>query len=70
MKAWLRWVYDWITVIVASLIGVPSILLQLLTYFDAIDLSPLVGADKALKIITAVAITKAILSVIESRIKS
>lgn len=65
-----RWVYDWITVLAASLIGLPALLLQLLSMFDGIDIAPLIGPDKALKIVTGVALTKALLAFIESRIRA
>lgn len=62
IKTAARWVYDWATVLTASLVGAPAIILQLLTYFDGVDFAPFIGTDKALKIVTAVAIAKAILS--------
>lgn len=69
IKSWARWVYDWITVIVASLVGLPTLLIQLLNYLGAIDLSPFVGPDMALKIVTGVAIVKAVLAFIESKVR-
>lgn len=69
IKEWARWVYDWITVITASLVGLPTLILQLLSYFDAINIAPIVGPDMALKIVTGVAIAKAALAFIESRMK-
>lgn len=68
-KTSLRWVYDWITVITASLVGLPSLLLEFLPFFDGVDISPLIGYDKASKIVTGVALTKALLAFIESRMK-
>jgi len=70
IKTAARWVYDWITVLVASLVGVPSLLLQLLDSVGAVNIAPLVGPDLALKIVTGVAIVKAILAVVESTIKA
>ena len=70
IKSWARWVYDWITVLVASLVGLPTLILQLLSYFDAINFTPIVGPDMALKIVTGVAIVKAIAAFIESRAKA
>ena len=67
IKSWARWVYDWI--IVASLVGLPTLLIQLLNYLGAIDLSPFVGPDMALKIVTGVAIVKAVLAFIESKVR-
>ena len=70
MKKLVRWIYDWITVLAASLVGLPTLLLQLLNFLGAVDLTPFVGADTALKIVTGVAIVKALLAFIESRIKA
>lgn len=70
VKVAFRWVYDWITVLTASLVGLPSLLLELLSFFDGVDISPLIGYDKATKIITGVAIAKALLGFIESRMKA
>jgi hypothetical protein len=66
MKRCIRWVYDWITVLTASLVGVPTLLLQLLSFFGDVDLTPFVGAERALQIVTAVAILKGVLASIES----
>ena len=70
IKGWLRWVYDWMTVIVASLVGVPSIILQLLSLIDGIDLTSILPPEHALKIITGIALTKALLAFIESKMKA
>lgn len=69
VDAWMSWIYDWVTVIVASLVGVPTLILQLLSYFDDVNIAPLIGSDLALKIVTGVAIAKAILAFWESRTK-
>lgn len=60
IKAFFKWVYDWVTVLAASLVGLPSVTLDFLTSVGAIDYSPLVGSDKALKIVTTVALIKGI----------
>ena len=69
IKSWARWVYDWITVLVVSLVGLPTLLLELLNALAGVDITPLVGADKALEITTSVALVKAILALLESRMK-
>lgn len=56
----LRWVYDWITVITAASVG-------LLHALDGINLAPLIGSERALQVVTVVAIVKAVLAFIESR---
>lgn len=70
MKRFFRWVYDWITVLAGVLVGAPSILLELLHYVEFIDFSPWVGSDRALQVVTGVALAKAILAFIESRIEA
>ena len=67
IKAAARWVYDWITVIVASLVGLPTLLLQLLSFFDGVDISPFVGPENALKIVTGVALAKAMAAFLQSQ---
>jgi hypothetical protein len=67
MKTFFRWVYDWITVLTASLVGLPSVLLDLLHFVGAVDLTPFVGSETALKIVTGVALAKALLAFMESR---
>lgn len=69
IKSWARWVYDWITVITASLVGLPSVVISLLDSLGAINMAPLVGPEIALKIVTSVAIVKALLAFIESCMK-
>lgn len=66
IKSAARWVYNWVTVIVASLVGVPDLALQALSYLDGVDIAPIFGPDAALKIVTGVAITKAVLSILGS----
>lgn len=68
-KKALRWVYDWMTVLTASLVGIPEILLQVLSLIDGIDLTPILPPEHAVKIITGVALTKALLAWVESRMK-
>jgi hypothetical protein len=68
IKAWLRWVYDWVTVLTATLIGAPAIVIDFATFvLGQVDIVPFVGTDTAAKIITGVAIAKAVAAFIESR---
>lgn len=66
LKAAGLWVYKWVTVIIAALVGVPELLIQALSYLDGIDISPIVGPDLALKIVTGVAVAKAVAAIIEN----
>lgn len=69
IKSAARWVYDWATVLAGLFVGVPSALLDLLNAFAGVDITPLVGPQTAVKIVAGVAIVKAILAFIESRIR-
>lgn len=68
IKEWAFWVYDWITVLVGLLVGVPSAVIDLLNAFAGVDITPLVGSENAVKIMAGVAIAKAILAFIVSRL--
>ena len=70
IKAAARWVYDWITVLTASLVGLPTLLLQFLNFVGAVDLTPFFGPQIALQIVTGVALLKAVLAFLESRAKA
>lgn len=67
IKAALMWVYNWITVLTSAAMGAVSLLPGLLNMLSGIDLSPLVGAERALQIVTAVAILKALIAFWQSR---
>jgi hypothetical protein len=70
IKTAFLWVYNWITVLTASLVGLPDVLLQLVSSFGGIDFAPLVGPEMALKIVTSVAIVKALLAFMVSKLKA
>lgn len=70
MKRFLRWLYDWATIITTFLVGLPTVLLQLLSFFNGVDLTPFVGPDTALKIVTGVALAKGALAFLESQLKA
>lgn len=69
VKAVAKWLYNWVTVIVASLVGVPELVVQALSYLDGVDISPIFGPDLALKIVTGVAVAKAVLSLVGSAMR-
>lgn len=66
-KAFFKWIYDWITVLVGAAMGFVSLLPNLLTELAGIDLSPLVGPERALQVVTATAILKALIAFWQSR---
>ncbi len=61
---WFKWIYDWITVIAAALVGVPSIILSLLSLLDGVDISPFLPPEHALKIVTGIALLKGVVAYI------
>jgi hypothetical protein len=69
MTAALRWIYDWITVIAAMLVGLPELLLAILNAVEGLDIVAFVGPERALTIITTIAVAKAVLAFIQSRLE-
>lgn len=70
IKSAAYWVYEWITILAASLVGLPSLLLELLSSIEGVNLTPLIGPELALKIVTIVAVAKAIIAFIERKIRA
>ena len=70
IKGWLLWVYEWITVLTASILGALTMVIDSLASLGAADLTPFLGADKALKIVATVALVKAALAYIGKRRKA
>lgn len=58
IKAFGKWLYDWITVLTASILGGLSTIFELLDLIGAVDLTTILSAEAAGKIITVVAIAK------------
>lgn len=67
LKAFGRWVYNWVTVITGLIVGALSVLPDLLTGLLGVDFSPLFGPTRAAQIVAVVAILKAILAFWQSR---
>lgn len=59
-KAFFKWVYDWITVIVASSVGLAGPMVGLLNVVGAVNMAPIFGPEVALQIVTYVAIAKGV----------
>lgn len=55
-----KWLWDWITVLSGILVGVPAVLFEVLDMLGGTDLTPLLPSGQAAKIITFVAVAKAI----------
>ena len=61
VSAFFRWLYEWVTVIVAAAVGVLSEGIDILNAIvGSTDISPLFSPATAVKIVTAVAILKGI----------
>lgn len=58
IKAFGRWVYEWLTVLTATIVGGLSSVFELLDLVGAVDLTAIMPAEYAAKIITVVAISK------------
>jgi preprotein translocase subunit SecY len=67
LKAFVAWVYNWITVLTGIIVGALAMLPDMLTNLTGIDFSPLVGAHRAAQIITGTAIAKAVVAVYQSK---
>jgi hypothetical protein len=53
LKSFLRWVYDWVTVISASVVGFIDLL-------GSADIAPLFPAETGLKVVAGIAVLKAV----------
>jgi hypothetical protein len=60
-KTWLRWVYDWVTVIAAALLGV-------LVFLPIDQLGPLLPPDKAMVVMTVIAVIKGAAAYVQSQL--
>jgi preprotein translocase subunit SecY len=70
IKAFFAWVYEWVTVLSASALGLLSVVPEILGALEGVDLAPLLPPNKALTILTCVAIVKAIAAFIKSKIEA
>lgn len=64
-KAFVVFVYNWITVLAGSLIGVDTAL-DLLGQFQVIDYSPFLGPQKAAGIVSAIAVLKGVAAMVQA----
>lgn len=58
LKAFGAWLYQWVTVLTATIVGGLSTVFEVLDAFGAIDLTPILPPEHAAKIITVIAIAK------------
>lgn len=70
IKAFLKWVYDWVTVITGIAVGFITALPDLIMALSGIDWSPILGPSRAAQIVTGVAVFKATVAFYRSRIPS
>lgn len=68
LKAFFAWLWDWVTVLAGVLVGLPAAIFEALDSLAGTDLTPILPAGQAAKIITAVAIAKAIYASMRKRV--
>lgn len=66
-KAVGAWLYKWVTVIVGVVIGGASAVFEILDMIAGIDITPILPAAYAARIVTAVAVAKALYSFYSAR---
>lgn len=67
IKAFGAWVWRWVTVLTGIIVGLPAVIFDFLNTIGSIDLTPLLPTEYAARIITAVAIAKALYGFYRSR---
>lgn len=67
IKAFLKWVYQWVTVISVTLLGFLASLPDVFNALGDVDLKPLLPPERALTIMTLIAIFKAICAAIQAK---
>lgn len=67
IKEWAAWFWNWITVITGVIVGLPSVIFDLLDTISSVDLTPLLPTEYAARIIALVAVVKAIYGFYKSR---
>jgi hypothetical protein len=67
MKTAFAWLWNWVTVLAGVLVGVPAALFEALDALGGADLTPLLPAGQALKIITMVAVAKALYATLRTK---
>jgi len=70
ITAALAWIYKWVTVLTGIFVGFVSVLPNLINTLTLVDLTPLMGADRAAQVVTGVAILKAIIEVYRNSSKA
>lgn len=70
LKRAVKWLYDWATVLTATIVGSVSTAFELLDVFSVVDLTTILPPETAVKITTGVAIAKGLHAFIVSRAKA
>jgi hypothetical protein len=65
-KVVVKFIYNWVTVLAASLVGAPAVLIDILNGVMGLQFEAFVSAPTALKIVTGIGIVKAVLAAIQS----
>ncbi len=67
LTAFGAWVWKWVTVIVAGLMGVLSVGVDFFNSLTGVDFVQLVGPQRAMQIVALVAFAKALIATYQSR---
>lgn len=69
LKAFAAWVWNWVTVIVASLMGFLSVGIDFFNSLTGVDFAQLVGPQRAMQIVAGVAFAKALVATYQAKAK-
>jgi len=67
VKSWAKWAWDWVTVLVVTVLGVLSIVFDYLEQLSGVDLTQIMSQRRAAQISFSVAIAKAAVALYNSR---
>lgn len=67
IKAWAKWVWDWITVLAATVLGFLSIALDYLEQLAGIDMTQIMTQRRAAQITFGVAVVKGVVAAYNAR---
>jgi hypothetical protein len=69
LKAFGAWVWTWVTVIVAATMGLLSVGVDFFNSLTGVDFVQLVGAQRSMQIVAAVAFAKALVATYKSKMQ-
>lgn len=70
LKAFGAWLWNWVTVAVAGVMGVLSVGIDFFNSLTGVDFAQLVGPQRAMQIVAGVAFAKALVATYQAKTKS